>query len=228
MARVRAPGRAVRLLSSSIGRKMLMGATGLLLLAFLVVHLAGNVLLFAGPATFNEYSHKLISNPLVYVAEIGLVVLYVAHLVSGLVVTRTNQRARPVGYATKRRAGGASHKSVASTTMILSGLLILAFVPLHLWTFKFGPTYAAPNDPAVRDLYRLVMEIFSRPLEVVWYVLAMIVIGFHLWHAFGSGLESLGVSYRRSLRWFGQGLAVVLTAGFVIIPIAVYLWIARP
>jgi succinate dehydrogenase / fumarate reductase cytochrome b subunit len=217
-----------RFLTSSIGRKMLMGTTGLLLLAFLVVHLAGNVLVFAGPATFNEYSHKLIANPLVYVAEIGLLVLFVAHLVSGILVARANARARPRGYVVKRRAGGASHKSVASTTMIFSGLLILAFVPLHLWTFKYGAHYAAAGDPAIRDLYRLVVEIFSRPLEVVWYVLAMIVIGFHLWHAFGSGLESLGVDYRRSLRWFGQGLAVVLTAGFVLIPIAVYLWIGRP
>jgi succinate dehydrogenase / fumarate reductase cytochrome b subunit len=217
-----------RLLTSHIGRKMLMAASGLLLLAFLVVHLLGNVLVFTGPATFNAYSHKLISNPLVYVAEIGLLVLFAAHFVSGLLVTRTNQQARPVGYAMKRRAGGASHKSVASTTMILSGLLILAFVPLHLWTFKYGQYYASPGDPAVRDLYRLVLEIFSRPLEVIWYVLAMVVIGFHLWHAFGSGFESLGVSYRRSLRWLGQGLAVVLTAGFVIIPIAVYLWVGRP
>jgi succinate dehydrogenase / fumarate reductase, cytochrome b subunit len=228
MARAPASSRVVRLLRSSIGQKMLMGATGLLLLAFLVAHLIGNVLVFVGPATFNEYSHKLISNPLVYVAEIGLVVLFAAHFVSGFLVTRDNARARPVGYAMKRRAGGASHKSVASTTMFLSGLLILAFVPLHLWTFKYGPHYATSDDPAVRDLYRLVIEIFSRPLEVIWYVLAMVVIGFHLWHAFGSGLESLGVSYRRSLRWFGQGLAVVLTAGFVIIPIAVYLWIGRP
>jgi succinate dehydrogenase / fumarate reductase cytochrome b subunit len=228
MPRVSARDRTVRLLTSSIGRKMLMGATGLLLLAFLVVHLAGNVLVFAGPTTFNAYSHKLISNPLVYVAELALLLLFVAHLVSGILVARANAQARPVGYVVKRRAGGASHKSIASTTMIFSGLLILVFVPLHLWTFKFGAHYAAADDPAVRDLYRLVLEIFSRPLEVVWYVAAMIVIGFHLWHAFGSGLESLGVNDGTSLRRFGQGLAVVLTAGFVVIPLAVYLWIGRP
>jgi len=225
--RAAARGATVRLLTSSIGRKALMGATGLLLLAFLVVHLVGNALVFAGPATFNAYSHKLISNPLVYAAEAALLGLFVAHLVSGILVARANAEARPVGYVVKRRAGGPSSKSVASSTMIFSGLLILAFVPLHLWTFKFGPHYAAPEDPAVRDLYRLMIEVFSRPLEVVWYVTAMIVIGFHLWHAFGSGLESLGVDHRRSLRRIGQGLAVVLTAGFVVIPIAVYLWMGR-
>src|SRR5512134_2660445 len=99
-----------RLLTSSIGRKMLMGATGLLLLAFLVVHVSGNLLLFAGPRAFNAYSHALVTNPLVYVAEAGLLILFLAHFASGLLLTRANRVARPVGYAMKRRAGGASHK----------------------------------------------------------------------------------------------------------------------
>jgi succinate dehydrogenase / fumarate reductase, cytochrome b subunit len=214
--------RLVRLLTSSIGRKMLMGATGLLLLAFLVVHVSGNLLLFAGPRTFNAYSHGLVTNPLVYVAEVGLLILFVAHFASGLLITRANQVARPVAYAMKRRAGGASHKSLASTTMILTGLVVLAFVPLHLWTFKYGPHYAAASDPAVRDLHRLVLEVFSRPLEVAWYVAAMVIIGFHLWHGFGSGLESLGLPYQRGLRMVGQFLAVAITVGFVVVPIAVY------
>lgn len=211
-----------RLLTSSIGRKMLMGASGLLLLAFLVVHVAGNLLFFAGAETFNGYSHHLVTHPLIYVAELGLVALFVAHLVSGLVVTRTNWAARPTGYAMKRRAGGASHKSVASTTMILSGVLVFVFVPLHLWTFKYGPNYAAAGDPAVRDLHRLVVEVFRRPLEVVWYAAAMIIIGFHLWHGFGSGLESLGVSHQKALRHVGQALAVAITLGFLALPLAVF------
>lgn len=212
-----------RLLTSSIGRKMLMGASGLLLLAFLVVHVSGNLLLFAGPATFNAYSHGLVTNPLVYVAELGLLVLFVAHFVSGLVVTRTNWAARPTGYAMKRRAGGASHKSLASTTMILTGLVVLVFVPLHLWTFKYGPHYAASNDPGVRDLHRLVIEVFRRPLEVAWYVAAMVIVGFHLWHGFGSGLESLGVTHQTALRRIGQALALAITIGFLVVPIAVFL-----
>ncbi len=212
----------VRLLTSSIGRKMLMGASGLLLLAFLVVHVAGNLVLFAGPDAFNGYSHHLVSNPLIYVAEIGLLVLFVAHFVSGITVTLRNRAARPVRYAVKRRAGGASHKSLASTTMALSGLLVLAFVPIHLWTFKWGPQYASAADPAVRDLHRLVIEEFHEPLEVAWYVAAMLIVGMHLWHGFGSGFESLGVVDRPWLRRVGQGLAVAITVGFIVVPIAVY------
>jgi len=216
----------VRLLTSNIGRKILMGASGLLLLAFLVVHVSGNLILFAGREPFNEYSHKLISNPLIYVAEIGLLVLFAAHFASGILVTLSNRAARPVGYVVKRGAGGVSHKSLASTSMILSGLLLLAFVPLHLWTFKYGPQYSSPVDPAVRDLHRLVLEEFHEPLEVMWYVGAMLVIGLHLWHGFGSGFESLGVTHWPALRHLGQALAVVITVGFLIVPIAVYFWMA--
>jgi succinate dehydrogenase / fumarate reductase cytochrome b subunit len=211
-----------RLLGSTLGRKMLMGASGLLLIGFLVVHVCGNLLLFAGRDTFNGYSEHLTSNPLIYVAELGLLVLFVAHFVAGLVVTRTNRAARPVAYAMKRRAGGASHKSFASTTMILSGIFLLAFVPLHLWTFKWGPYYASPADPAIRDIHRLVIEEFEQPLEVAWYVGAMLIIGFHLWHGFGSGFDSLGISDRPWLRHFGQALAVAITAGFVLVPLAVF------
>jgi succinate dehydrogenase / fumarate reductase cytochrome b subunit len=216
----------VRFLTSTIGRKLLMGASGLLLLAFLVVHLIGNLMVFGGRETFNHYSHTLLQNPLIYVAEIGLLALFVLHFVSGIMVALQNRAARPAGYAVKRRAGGASHKSVASSTMIFSGIFVLAFVPLHLWTFKYGPHYASSGDPAVRDLYRVVMEEFHEPLEVAWYVGAMLIVGLHLWHAFGSGLASLGVDDRPVFRRAGHVLAVGLTVGFLIIPLVVYLWMA--
>ena len=212
----------VRFLASSVGRKILMALTGLLLIGFLVVHLSGNLLIFESPEAFNAYSHSLVSNPLIYVAELALLVLFVAHVASGIAVTLRNRAARPEGYRARRWAGRTSHKSLASATMILSGLVILIFVPLHLWTFKFGPVYPSPNDPHVRDLHRLVVEEFQEPVEVIWYSVAMIVIGFHLWHAFGSAFESLGVAYRRPLRWVGQALAVVLAGGFLSIPVVLY------
>ena len=211
-----------RFLSSSIGRKMLMAATGLLLLGFLAFHLEGNLLLYAGPESFNEHSHALISNPLVYLAEAGLLLLFVAHFVSGILVYRNSKAARPEAYRNKRWAGHSSHKTWASTTMILSGLVVLVFVPVHLWTFKFGAYYASTSHPEMRDLYKLVTEEFHKPGYVVWYVFAMIVIGFHLWHGFGSAFESLGVHYRKPLRRFGEALAVLIAAGFVSIPLAVY------
>lgn len=213
----------MRFLSSAIGRKVLMALTGLLLLGFLIYHLYGNLLVFAGARTFNEHSEELISNPLVYAAEAGLLFLFVAHLASGIAVTLNNRKARPVAYARKERAGHNSHKSLASTTMILTGIVVLVFVPIHLYTFKFGPYYTVANDPHTRDLYRLVIEVFRDPLHVAWYLFAMVIIGFHLWHGFGSAFESLGVGYRKPLRLFGQAVAVAIAGGFLIIPLLIFL-----
>jgi succinate dehydrogenase cytochrome b subunit len=212
-----------RFLASSVGRKILMAVTGLLLIGFLIIHLAGNLLIFSSAQAFNEYSHKLISNPLIYVAELILFLLFCAHFVSGILVYRAGSEARPESYRNKRWAGGRSHKSWASTTMIWTGLIVLVFVPLHIWTFKFGPYYAVAGEEKLRDLHRLVIEVFQKPLYVAWYVVALTLIGFHLWHGFGSAFESLGVHYRKSLRRFGQLLAVVLAVGFLSIPVLVYL-----
>jgi succinate dehydrogenase / fumarate reductase cytochrome b subunit len=211
----------VRALTSSIGRKLLMAATGLLLIGFLVIHLTGNLLIFVGADAFNEYSHALVSNHFIYLAEFGLLVLFVLHLVSGVAVTRANRAARPQGYAAKRKAGHTSNKSLASTTMILSGLVVLVFVPLHLVTFKFGAWYEDAHG--IRDLHRLVVEVFRDPVHVAWYVVAMAVIGFHLWHGFASGIETLGVASRRPLRHLSWLLAVAIAGGFALIPIILFL-----
>ncbi|HUI26761.1 MAG TPA: succinate dehydrogenase cytochrome b subunit [Candidatus Kryptonia bacterium] len=213
----------IRFLTSNIGRKVLMALTGLFLILFLIIHLSGNLLVFKSAEAFNDYSEKLLANELIYVAEIGLLVAFVAHFISGIAVTLQNRAARPIGYAVKRRAGHTSHKSLASTTMILTGLVVLVFVPIHLITFKFGAHYPVAGNPHQRDLYRLVIEEFREPLEVVWYVAAMAIIGFHLWHGFGSGFESLGVTYRKPLRRIGQALAVIIAGGFIIIPVLVFL-----
>lgn len=212
----------VRMLTSTIGRKVLMALTGLLLSAFLVVHLAGNLLMFAGPEPFNEYSESMLSNPLIYVAELGLLVLFLAHLASGLLIYRQNRSARPQRYEKKEWAGHTSHKSIASTTMIVSGIFLIAFVPLHLITFKFGAYYQTTGVAQIRDLYRLVVEVFSSPAYVIFYVISMIIIGFHLWHGVSSGFQSTGLYYRKGLRTFGQLFAIVIAGGFLIIPIAVY------
>lgn len=207
---------------SSVGRKVLMAATGLLLIGFLVAHLAGNLLIFKSAEAFNSYSESLVSNPLIYIAEIGLLVLFLGHLVTGILVTLRNRSSRPHGYADSRWAGHTSHKSWASTTMILSGIVVLVFVPLHILTFKFGTYYTAPGSD-MRDLHRLVVEVFQNPAWVAWYVLSMVVIGFHLWHGFGSAFETLGVHYRKPLRRFGKALAVIVAGGLLLIPVILFL-----
>jgi succinate dehydrogenase / fumarate reductase cytochrome b subunit len=144
------------------------------------------------------------------------------------VVTRRNRTARPVSYYQQRWVKRSSHKTVASTTMILSGLVVLVFVPLHVYTFKFGPRYPSTMNTHVRDLYRLVVEVFQNPRYVAWYVFAMTVIALHLWHGFGSAFQSLGVTNRGMLYRFGQLLAVILAGGFVGIPVVIFLTGGHP
>ncbi len=198
-----------------------MSITGLALIGFLVTHLAGNLLLFAGKEKFNAYGHALTSNPAIYLAEFGLLAIFLVHLTNAALLTLRNQPARPERYAEREGAGHTSRKSVPSSLMIGTGLVILIFIPLHIWTFKFGAYYAA-DQPGVRDLHQLVMEVFGSPLQASWYVIALILIGCHLWHGFGSAFESLGLPYRQGLRRLCQALTVALTLGFILIPVAIY------
>jgi succinate dehydrogenase / fumarate reductase, cytochrome b subunit len=220
---------ASRVLSSSIGSKLLIALTGLGLFIFLVGHLAGNLLFIVGPAAFNEYSHKLITNPLVYLAEAGLIVIFLLHIYKTVRLYTGAKTARPVGYARKEWARGPSRKSWSSTTMIFTGLITFGFVILHLRAFKFGAWYQ--GEGGMRDLYRLQLEIFSNPAYVAFYCVAMVTIGFHLWHGISSAAQSLGVDhpkYTPRILWLGRILTVLIAGGFFILPIYTFLLGGRP
>jgi len=216
------------LLTSAIGRKAIMGATGLLLIAFLIMHMAANLLVIFDKDAYNSYSHHLITNPLIYLAEAALLAFFVFHFVEGILFYLRNRSARPLPYGMKTRAGHASRKSLASSTMIVSGLVMLLFVPLHIETFKFGTYYDWAGHEHARDLYRLVVEIFHKPLYVVWYLIALPILGAHAFHGFSSAFESLGLPYRPWLAMAGRTLAVVLTAGFMAVPIYVWFFTGAP
>jgi len=209
--------------SSSIGSKFLIAFTGLSLVVFLIAHLAGNLLFIAGPDAFNEYAHKLISNPLVYVAEFGLLAVFVLHIFKTVGMIAGSYAARPERYAKKKWAkskNDRSRKSVSSSTMILTGTITLLFVVTHLITFKFGAYYETPAG--IRDLYRLQLAVFSNPGYVAFYIVAMGVIVFHLWHGTSSALQSFGFdspTWTPRLRLVGRGLAVILGLGFAALPV---------
>jgi succinate dehydrogenase / fumarate reductase cytochrome b subunit len=213
----------LRFLSSSVGTKILVALTGLGFAAFLVTHLAANLLVLVDPHGYNAYSHKLISNPLIYVAEAGLVLLFGIHAFKAVAVTLQNRRARGQGYEVKRRAGHTSRKSLASTTMVLTGLWLLLFIVIHLKTFKFGPWYDTPDG--MRDLTRLVREVYREPLHVVFYVLSMVVVGMHLSWGLSSAFQSMGLEHPRYnglIRGAGLTIAIVMGLGFALIPVLIY------
>ena len=211
-------------LGSLITTKLIVGATGVLLFLYLILHIAGNLLVFLGPELFNTYAHALISNPLVVPVEIGLLVVFLIHLFKASRMTFQNQQARPAKYMKKERAGGTSQKSLASTSMILTGLAMLVFVPIHVRMFKYGAHY--DYGDGVRDLYRLEVENFSSPLAVALYVIAMVLVGLHLWHGVPSSFQSLGLSGTRFtpfIRKVGKVSAVVIAGGFIFITLWVFL-----
>ena len=213
--------------SSSIGSKFLIALTGLFLLVFLIAHLAGNLLFIAGPDAFNEYSHKLISNPLVYVAELGLLAIFALHIFKTVGMIAGSYAARPERYAKKKWAktkNPKSRKSLASSTMIVTGVIIALFVVTHLATFKFGTYYETPEG--IRDLYRLQLAVFNNPGYVAFYIVAMAVIAFHLWHGASSAAQSFGIdspTWTPRVQWMGRGLAVILGLGFAILPVYTFM-----
>ena len=198
-------------LSSPIGKKMGMALTGLILYGFLVGHLLGNLLLLKddGGRSFNAYSDFLINHPLLIPAEIFLVIVFALHLFLAISVTRDNRRARTVGYQTTQSVGG---RSFASHTMIYSGVVILVFLVLHLKTFKYG------DKPS--GLYDLVLATFQQTGYLIWYAVAMLVLGFHLWHAFHSAFQTLSIRSDK-IKSLGLVLCLVLALGFGFLPVYV-------
>ena len=214
-----------RVFSSSVGTKLLIGITGLLLFAYLLLHLAGNLLVIAGPETYNEYSHMLISNPLTVPVEIGLLLVFLLHVYKTVMNWVSNQTARPIRYQKKKWAHDKSRKSISSTTMIWTGLVTFLFVLVHLKQFKYGAWYQI-GDPPIRDLYRTETQVFSEPVWVVIYVICVVLVGFHLRHGISSAFQSVGADhpvYTKRLVLWGTIFAILIGGGFAVIPLWVYL-----
>jgi succinate dehydrogenase / fumarate reductase, cytochrome b subunit len=206
--------------SSFIGSKAIVGLTGLALCGFLLVHLLGNLLILISPEAYNTYSHKLITNPLLPVAEVGLVVVFVAHVIRATALTIKNRNARPAGYALASR--GEKGTTPVSRSLIYQGAVIFVFVILHLITFKYGAHYTATyNGVEMRDLHRLVVEVFKKPGYVVWYLVALIILSMHLGHGFQS-LGLGGPKYGPVLKKMGIVYDFVVSVGFIVLPVYVY------
>lgn len=212
-------------LSSSIMKKQVMGVTGLLLCGFLLSHLAGNCLIYVGSDAFNVYAYTLISNPLIYVAEAILAVIFLTHLGLALKLTIENKAARPQRYYIKQNTGRGA--TFASSTMPYTGMIILVFLVLHLLHFKFGPVYMTTVDGVeMRDLYKTVVEYFQSPLNVAWYIFVMIALAIHVSHGFWSAFQSIGFShpkYNCAIKFISKAFAVLVFVGYSALPIYCHL-----
>jgi succinate dehydrogenase / fumarate reductase cytochrome b subunit len=222
-----------RLFSSTLGRKYLMGASGFALVLYLFVHLFGNLTLYTGNGdAINSYAAKLHGTlgHLILVAEIGLLLVTILHVVTAIQISYSNKVARGVSYETLKTKGGPSRNTAGSRNMIISGLVLLTFLVIHVKQMRFSEGiedgYTTRVDGVMTlDLYRKVTDVFTNPYWVVFYVFCMLFLGAHYRHGFWSMFQSLGALNPRwskvinTLAWI---LALVISAGFLFIPIFVY------
>ncbi|HLX64767.1 MAG TPA: succinate dehydrogenase cytochrome b subunit [Planctomycetota bacterium] len=204
---------------SSIFKKVLMALSGLALVGFLVAHLAGNLLLYKGNGAFNGYAEMLEHNPLIIPAELALIAIFVIHVYNAARLTIENKTARPIVNAERKTAG---ESTFSSRTMWATGLIVFAFIILHVWQFKYG------DKSGSGGLWGLVISKFQEPAILGIYVVAMLVLGFHLAHGISSAFQSLGLlsQNRRKLRGAGLIVGWILALGFMSLPL--YAFFAKP
>lgn len=221
-----------RFYSSSIGKKILVALTGLVLAAFILGHMIGNLLVFAGPEAINEYGHMLqtaLHGGGVWIARIGLLVAVVIHILATIQLTIANKAARKDRYG--KEASQVSSK--ASRTMIWSGLTILAFIVYHLlhFTVRVGNEYNNPelystmlHGEQVHNVYKMVIDGFSWWPASVFYIIAMVLLCSHLSHGVASIFQTLGLATHRTWPLFeklGKAYALLILVGNCSIPIAI-------
>ncbi len=219
----------LRVFDTSVGTKLLIGLTGLFLLLYLLIHIAGNTLVVFGPDVFNGFHATMTGNPLLPVIEIVLLLAFLVHIYKTVRMYLQNRRARPVPYQVKKPAGPPSRKTLASSTMILSGLWLVAFLVVHVRAFRFPPHYETADGHL--DLYRVELENLSHPLMVGFYVISMLLVGSHLWHGASSAFQSVGFDHPRwtpRLIAAGRAFAVLVAGGFIVLTVWAHLMGGRP
>lgn len=217
------------LLCSSIGRKTIAAIGGMALMLFIVVHLAGNLTMLVPDEgrTFNEYAHKLHSlGPLLWVARAGLLVFFLAHIATAISIRLDEIRLRPGGYAVRASKGGPSKQTLSSRSMLLTGLVLLVFVPLHIWMFSLnqGTPHAriAYDGVEMKDVYLAVVNGFKDPAKAWGYVVVMALLGLHLRHGFWSAFQSLGAlkpGWSPAVYAAGLIFAIAMAVGFLMLPL---------
>ena len=208
------------MISSSIARKVAMALSGFFLVFFLLQHFTINFTSVIDPDTFNSISHFFGTNFVIQaILQPVLIFAVVFHFVMGIVLELKNRKARDVKYASFK--GGAS-ASWASRNMIISGLVILAFLGVHFYDFfipelihKYVETH--PEDPT--RYYAETVHKFEDHVRVILYVISFVLLAIHLWHGFASSFQSVGFNnkYSKGLTRFAKIFAIVIPAGFIFI-----------
>ena len=208
------------MLKSSIARKVAMALSGLFLISFLSLHFFINMVSVFSAEAFNAMSHFMGYNPLIqFVMQPILIAGVVFHFVMGFVLEMKNKSARPVAYV---KYDGSANASWASRNMIVSGLVILAFLGLHFYDFWVHEmTYKYIESGAINETryFEELVQKFESPVRTGLYSVSFVLLAFHLWHGFNSSFQSVGFNnkYSKSLHKLGYTFAIVVPFGFIII-----------
>ena len=207
-----------------------MAISGCVLFGFVIGHLLGNLQIFLGPEALNRYGHFLQTTPeLIWPARIGLLALVVLHIAAAITLTKQNRAARPVGYGDNKVVAA----SYASRTMMMSGLIVFAFIIYHLLHFTIqtpdinftGQDFKALHDEQGRhDIYRMMILGYKRPLVSLFYVIGVGLLCLHLSHGVSSMFQSMGWKnkfYGAFLDKFAIVASVIIFVGYISIPAAV-------
>lgn len=213
--------------NSSVGRKVIMALAGLVWTGFVFGHMVGNLLIFYSAEAYNKYGHAIVSNKiLLYGTELTLSLAILCHVFYGVKLSMENRAARKQKYfkSAKIKSG-----TWASKTMMIHGSVILAFIIYHLITFKYGPHYTITYDGVeMRDLYRLIVEVFQNPAYVLGYIICLLLLGIHLSHGASSIFQTMGLnhpSYTPVIKKLGFIYGVVVAVGFISQPVYVFLFV---
>jgi len=213
---------------TTVMQKAIVAVTGLVMVLFLIGHLSGNLLVYAGPEAINAYAAGLRDvAALLWTARIILLASLVLHVYYTIRLRRLSYQARPVGYRQQQYAAS----TFASRTMLLTGLLIFSYVAFHLAHFTWGKiypqyyaaTYFLDGRGPVHDVYSMVVRSFQEWWVAALYIVAVTMVMIHLVHATQSALQTLGIynqRYVQPIRKASLVLAIVLWIGYVSIPLA--------
>lgn len=208
---------------SSIGKKVWMSLLGLFLMVFLIIHLGINLTLLRddGGEWFRAASHFMGTNYIIKILEIVLFAGFLGHIILSGIIQLRNWMARPVRYEVQPK----TDTPFMSKYMIYTGIIVLIFLVIHLMDFyisKYGLASAPMLAPGEPDFYTMAQVLFTKPLYSAIYIILMIVLGFHLYHAFESAFQTLGMRHKKyysSVRIFGILYSIIIPLGFIIIPV---------
>jgi succinate dehydrogenase / fumarate reductase cytochrome b subunit len=220
-------GTVARVWDSSIGKKAVMAVTGIVGIAYVILHMVGNLQIFQGAERLNAYRHLLHGplNELLWLARVILIVCLVLHVVAAWQLARRDRAARPVGYAERRP----QVSTLAARTMRWGGVLLLAFIVFHILHFTTG-TIRPAGIYDENDLYGNAIASFHVWWVVLFYVVAMAALGLHLYHGAWSSARTLGaapVTTHPLRRRVALVVAVAVAVGFALVPLAVFFGAVR-